>query len=460
MITLYTPATGLPDLEAKIAYGLARVGIEAFGIKNVLVKNEGGFYSVVINGDMHELNRSFNLIIRRLLSSEFIPANTPGISGRSATRVVVGEGESFALDHYQNIEITLKNTPSENLCRHNLQSIGNIIGFASSTSYHKKRNGINVSIQRVPRRPTNPKKLCKTCGLVSLLGEWYATFFFNIADREVVVVPILKDETTGTKLQEIFSLQHFLRKEWIRQEIPQTLIPMVTLSKIPSASDILKGFDLFIAVLSRPQGYHVDGLYLIEIDKYLNFLADNPFNIAIIDIMLIRKAFNALQELNDAIYFKKKEAMLKFPRIYVQETSTSNWVNLLYPETTKYLLKEVAMINEEVIKNRAVRSIARTLGYFVWNKDYQNYSFADGLRSAKTHREVRQIFEKLLREAKLRYDQEINKEGGSPPHLPHPDDIEEINRLMQRDQRLFEEVKTTLYLLAFSWESYKTIKIE
>jgi len=29
MITLYTPATGFPDLEAKIAYGLARIGIEA-----------------------------------------------------------------------------------------------------------------------------------------------------------------------------------------------------------------------------------------------------------------------------------------------------------------------------------------------------------------------------------------------------------------------------------------------
>jgi len=25
MITLYTPATGFPDLEAKIAYGLARI---------------------------------------------------------------------------------------------------------------------------------------------------------------------------------------------------------------------------------------------------------------------------------------------------------------------------------------------------------------------------------------------------------------------------------------------------
>ena len=32
MITLYTPATGFPGLEVKIAYGLARVSIESFRI--------------------------------------------------------------------------------------------------------------------------------------------------------------------------------------------------------------------------------------------------------------------------------------------------------------------------------------------------------------------------------------------------------------------------------------------
>jgi len=42
MITLYTPATGFPDLEVKIAYRLARVGIEAFGMEKVAIPDKRG----------------------------------------------------------------------------------------------------------------------------------------------------------------------------------------------------------------------------------------------------------------------------------------------------------------------------------------------------------------------------------------------------------------------------------
>ena len=44
MIVLYTPATGFPDLEIKIAYGLARVGIEAGCEPEIIPQN--GFYQV------------------------------------------------------------------------------------------------------------------------------------------------------------------------------------------------------------------------------------------------------------------------------------------------------------------------------------------------------------------------------------------------------------------------------
>ena len=72
-ITLYTPATGFPDLEIKIAYGLARVAIEAVGIEKVSIHNNGGFYSVIINiseSECGKLDKTFNLVCKRLLSSE------------------------------------------------------------------------------------------------------------------------------------------------------------------------------------------------------------------------------------------------------------------------------------------------------------------------------------------------------------------------------------------------------
>lgn len=474
MLTLYTPATGFPDLEVKIANGLARVGIEAFGMEKVAIQNEGGFYTVVIDVDENEfekLDKIFNLLCRRLLSSSYIPFSTPGIAGRSAESIAITENESFSLYSYKSIIFSAENRNSENVCRHRNTSIGNIIGIAAATSYHHKRDGIDTSIQQnIPRRPTNPKKLCKVCALLSLLGTWYASFIFNIADKEVIAIPIPKGRVSGIKLQDIYALQHQIRKNWINQKIPQVVIPLIFLSKIPSSADILDGFDLFIAVLSRQQGYHVDGLFSLSIDQYLEFIRYSPFNVATIDNLLktfgnsyyAKEAYDAFIELNKAVYNRDSSSVVKFARLYVQDTSPKKgeWINLLYPETAKYLLKEVAMIKEDIIKNKAVRAIAKTLGYFVWNKDYQNYSFADGLRNAKTEKDVRQIFEKLQREAKLRYDQEKNKQNGNLPHLTHPEDIEEINRLMQIDKEFFEQVITTLYLLAFSFESYKTIRIE
>lgn len=434
MITLYTPATGFPDLETKIAYGLARVGIEAFEVGKVEILNSGGFYVIIIDVDESELDKlegTFNLLCTRLLSSSYIPFSTPGISGRSAGSIPMTEDEIFSLDKYKSMLYNAANRKSENVCKHQNNSTGNIIGFATSTSYHHKRDGIDISIQQnIPRRPTNPKNICKTCALLSLLGTWYASFIFNISDREIIVIPILKTRITGAKLQEIFALQHQIRKSWINQGIPQVLIPMIFLSKIPSSADILEGFDLFIAVLSRQQGYHVDGLFLIPVENYLKFIKETPYNIATIDIMLRREAYGSLQELNNAIYYQYKTSLSKFARLYVQETSTDNRVNLLYPETAKYLLKEVAMISTEIIENRALGSLARTLRYFIREK---KYGYADDIRNArKESKDFEETIAKMLKEGELRrVQQEQDKERGKKIdnwiHLPKDEDIKKFS---------------------------------
>lgn len=443
-ITLFTPATGFPDLEAKIAYGLARVGIEAFGMEKVSIQGSSGFYTVTI--DIHEtdfdaLENTFNLLCRRLLSSSYIPFSTPGISGRSAESMGVTENEIFSLDVYQSITFNAENKKSENVCRHRNSSIGNIIGIAAATSYHHKRDGIDTSIQqKVPRRPTNPKNICKACASLSLLGTWYASFIFNIADREVIVVPIPKGKVKGPKLQEIFSLQHQIRKNWFNQEIPQVLIPLVFVAKIPSSSDILTGFDLFIAVLSRQQGYHVDGLFLIPINNYLDFIRANPYNIATIDILLRREAYNSLQELNNAVYNRVITSLPKFARLYVQETSTNNFTNLLYPETSKYLLKEVAMISPEIIENPALGSLARTLRYFIREK---KYGYADDIRNARRDSKVFETtVAKMLREGRLRLEQK------EKIHLPTDEEMKKVFKLANED---FENTKIALVILAFSF---------
>ncbi len=372
-ITLYTPATGFPDLEVKIAYGLARVGIEA-GYEPVIIPQQGYYQINFEFATFEKLNKTLNTIARKILSSDYIPFNTPGITGSSARTLQVKSSDNFDLSIYTMIEEFAEHKESEKFCRHKVkEKVSNVLGFTASaaTGVLCKRDGIDITLYRgQPRRPTKPRDICKTCGVLALLGMWYASFIFNVSDKEVIALPIPEKDISPDKLQEIFSLQHQIRKDWFNQEIPQVLIPLIFLSKIPSSADILKGFDLFLAVLSRQQGYHVDGLFLISIEEYLQFIRETPYNIAIIDIMLNKGAFGALLELNNAIFYHKKDSLPKFTRLYVQETSNNNFTNLLYPETSKYLLKEVAMISSEIIENPALNSLARTLRYFIREKKY------------------------------------------------------------------------------------------
>jgi len=444
-ITLYTPATGFPDLEAKIAYGLARMGIEACGVEKVKIIPEKGFYIVSIEEEMTKLNKTFNTIARRILMSDYVPRNTPGITGRSATTIRVKESENFDIGIYTKIVEFAEHKESEKFCKHKVKGkVSNVLGFTASatTGVLCKRDGIDITFyDGQPRRPTDPRDICKTCGLLALLGIWFASFVFNVSNREIIAIPFPKEELSGSKLQEIFALQHQIRRSWISQEIPQVLIPLIFLSKIPSSANILEGFDLFVAVLSGggQRGYHVDGLFLIPIENYLDFIRQTPYNIATTDRMLNtfgnkrypKEAYDALMELNNAIYNRDKASLPKFARLYVQETSTKDWTNLLYPETAKYLLKEVAMISSEIIENSALGSLARTLRYFIREK---KYGYADDIRNARRDSKVFETtIAKMLREGELRrVQQEQDKKQGRKIenwiHLPNEEEMKKVFR--------------------------------
>lgn len=443
-ITLYTPSTGFPDLEAKIAYGLVRVGIEAYGVEKVKIIPEKGFYVISIEGEVEELTKTFNTTVRRILMSDHIPRNTPGITGRSAATIQVKDSENFDIDIYTNIVEVAEHKEAEKFCKHRVKGkVSNVLGFTASatTGVLCKRDGIDITFyNNRPRRPTDPRDICKTCGLLALLGTWFASFVFNVGNREIIAIPLPKEEISGSELQEIFALQHQIRKKWINQEIPQVLIPLIFFSKIPSSADILEGFDLFVAVLSRQQGYHVDGLFLIPIENYLDFIRRTPYNIATIDAILRREAFSSLQELNDAVYNGNKTSLPKFARLYIQETSTNNFTNLLYPETSKYLLREVAMISSEIIENLALGSLARTLRYFIREK---KYGYTDDIRNArKESKDFEETIAKMLREGRLRLEQK------EMIHLPTDEEMKEVFRLANDD---FDKTKTALVILAFSF---------
>ena len=221
------------------------------------------------------------------------------IPGRTASTLTLREGEDIPLDLYKDFpKVISENIKSELICRHRrreIKKVSNVIGLTSGTSYHHERDYINVQKDTYGiHRPTNPKEICKICALLALLGSWYATFMFSAKGSEVFAVPLPKKEIEGVTLSRIFSLQHVIRKEWVNKDIPQRTIPLVLFTKIPSSAEILEGFDLFISVISRQQGYHVDGLFLVPLGAFLHYITYSPYNVASIDNMLNRDAFDSL----------------------------------------------------------------------------------------------------------------------------------------------------------------------
>jgi len=178
--TLHTPGTGFPDQEAKIAFGLARLGVEATGIEAVSLQNVGGYYRIEVGCPLSRLTSAFATLSGRVLSSaNRLARRTPGVTGRSADNLVVEDIGSLSLDEYASPPTaTTRNTPSDTACRHAVRGpdkVSNVLGLTALGGYHHARDGINT--QSGPygvTRPTSPKRVCRTCALLAVLGQWAA----------------------------------------------------------------------------------------------------------------------------------------------------------------------------------------------------------------------------------------------------------------------------------------------
>ena len=475
MITLYTPATGFPDLEVKIAYGLARVAIES-GFEPTIITQKGFYQIEIKNFSSDKFSKSFLMFLNRLLSSDkfyYLGVRTKDRTKYPVTEEVFKEIQQFLQNYGFEQIFSLRQISDFNFkkgifCGHkNIKKFGGRSGLIFLSSFHAGKPYFRDNI--FDKFNLN---LCEICGYLAVLGLYSFGFIIQMGSgknkKYVITLPIPEVDIGMNQLYVLMSLQKRLHNFWLSDLLPMKTFLIGLLAKVPSLSEIINELQLqfHLTLVSKEdnRGDRVERTAFVDALAFSKYISVSPYNIVTVENLLgnyiIKPKISSLLELVTSLDNYDRISLLKFARLYVQETSTNNWTNLLYPETAKYLLKEVAMIKEGIIKDKAVRSIAKTLGYFVWNKNYQNYSFVDGLRNAKTSKDARQIFEKLMREAKLRYDQEKSKPNGNPPHIPHPDDIDQIIYLMQSAKEAFEQVITTLYLLAFSFESYKTIKIQ
>jgi CRISPR type I-A-associated protein Csa5 len=459
-ITLYTPATGFPDLEIKIAYGLARVGIEAG--YDISIIPEEGFYKIYYHTtDFDKGNQSFLTILKRLLSSDkFFDL---GVKARY-------KGKYTANDRIFN-DLSVINLPSlfdlkfqscleirkDFFCSHtDISKFGGSSGLILISSFHAGK-----PYERDKRAVTFNQSLCAVCGYLAMLGLY--SFGFNIQmgtgknRKYCIVVPMPESEIKGNELQMLLALQKTLHNFWLSDVQPLKTFTIGLISKVPSLSDIIGELKLYfhLSLLSKDANGDtvVEQTALINTIPFSKFISNSAFNSATVSKLLggfknLPKV-SSLLEITEILEQGNKNNLPKFARLYVQDTSTNKWVNLLYPETAKYLLKEVAMISPEIIESTALGSLARTLRYFIREK---KYGYADDIRNArKESRDFEETITKMLREGRLRLEQK------EIIHLPTDEEIKEVFRLANND---FESTKLALVMLAFSFPSSKEETVE
>jgi len=466
MITLYTPATGFPDLEVKIAYGLARVGIEA-GYEPAIIP-QNGFYQVVYKNYVPDKTKqTFLMILNRLLTSNRFfdlgvkakdrtkyPANKEIIKRIHDSLKKVQFDSIFSLRYNSDF-----NFKKRTFCGHDdFNRFGGRTGLILLSSFHAGKPFFRDKFY-----DKFNLNLCEICGYLAVLG--LNSFGFNIQmgigknKKYAIVLPISEKELMIENLYMLLALQKTLHNFWLSDVQPLRTFTIGLLAKVPSISDITNDLQLFyhLSLVSKDNRGDtvVEQTALTNAIPFSKFISASPYNCSTISRLLgsfkISPKISSLIEITNIIEHLEKNSLLKFARLYVQETSTKDWTNFLYPETTKYLLKEVAMIPQNIIENKSLQSLARTLRYFIRER---KYGYADDIRNArKDARDFEETIAKMLREGELRrVQQEQEKQAGKEVknwiYLPKEDEIKEVFRLANED---FESTKLALVMLAFSF---------
>jgi CRISPR type I-A-associated protein Csa5 len=454
MITLYTPATGFPDLEVKIAYGLARVAIEA-GYEPTIIPQKGFYQIEMRNFSSDKFSKSFLMLLNRLLSSNKfydLGVKAKDKTKYSVTKEIFEEIQEFLQTHeFEQIfslrQISDFNFKKGTFCGHkDIKKFGGSSGLILLSSFHAGKPYFRDKI--FDKFNLN---LCENCGYLAVLGLYSFGFIIQMGSgknrKYMITLPIPEKEIGINKLYVLMSLQKRLHNFWLSDLLPIKTFLIGLLAKVPSLSDIVNELELqfHLTLVSKDNRGDtvVDQTAFVDALAFSKYISVSPYNIVTVENLLgdykQKPKVSSLIELVTSLDNYERNSLLKFARLYVQETSTNNWTNFLYLETANYLLKEVGMIPPNIIENPALQSLARTLRYFIRER---KYGYADDIRNArKDSRDFEETIAKMLRESRLRLEQK------EKIHLPTDEEIKETFHLANED---FESTKLALVMLAFS----------
>ncbi len=452
---LYTPCTGFVDLEAKIAYGLARLGIEATGEAQIVPRQ--GFFEVHVPCDTDEpLRRALYTLASRMLAAEHV-FFLPGIQPRYRKQFPAADGhgvkpvyqEAQLAQLYHPAAMTGKVAFRSMMCGHEqVEPYGGKTGLILATSPHAgmptKRDSVHSG--------TN-LKLCTVCGALAVLALHSVCFQLALGPRTerrtAVLTPLPLDEVDGHLLLALHAAQGSASGTWLSGHLPATSIPLAFLARFPHVADLMAEaeFALHCVIFDPSARDRICGTQYAGARPFARFISASSFNVACMQRLLgtnpkIETLVQAERMLTSAALHARRGHASSFARAYAKEVQTPDKKPiLLYARTAEHILEEVCMIPKEIVHNPSVRSVASTIRYFVRNG---NYGYVDSIRNARkeTHR-LEETLAAMLREAQTR----SRAESEAMVWIPTEDEVSEVISLANEQ---FDEVKLALALLGLS----------
>ncbi|MGD9495036.1 MAG: hypothetical protein AB7Y46_01875 [Armatimonadota bacterium] len=448
MITLHTPATGYPELEAKLAFGLARIGLECS--ENITITPQPAFYQVTIDASEDEANEALVTLATRSLGGEHQYFGQPGIQPRWAPNYPPEPEEVRGLLAACTACSPVERTGlGDMMCGH-----GQIAEWGGSKGF------ILVASASVgkPARRDRPQardnlRLCTLCGTLVMLATHNFVFQTSIGDRDAkraVMTPIPSGRLRTPELVEMQSAQKLTPEQIARSDIPAVTVPLAFLARFPHAAKLLSETECLLhTVIFDPSARdRVVATQFASVRDVARFVDASPFNAATVERLIspaqpvVDPLMQLARLLNEGGPRARRRLATSFARGYVSGADPAN-PRLLYPVTARYIAEELLMIPAEIMRNEAIASVASALRHFVIER---NYGFVDNVRNARyDSHDLERTLTQMLRQMQVH---RVAKKQGA--WLPDDAQVADVITLASKSEDDFENVKLALTLLALS----------
>lgn len=456
--TFYTPGTGLPDFEMRIALGLCAAALNYAEPENVKLKEEFDRYIIELdNGSdaSSNLAKSLGWLCQNRLADQSLLLRTPGFRPKwleKQAKGVADFGKKLSNDNNKLNEIFWE--PHKNRmgahdypCGHSdfkaNEPFGALLTFSPQLGQPPKRNNVGHQI-------TLP--LCPYCGVTGIAGTAFFQVDVSISNPDkskrerYFFLPRFQGEISGMLLAQYLAATKNIRGNL--EDIPASAATLALLASYPHLIEVLGNSiaSFFVGRLDNSgnaprYGYHLEQPIQMEI----RFL-DSLYNRALVQRcyrMNMRSELLGLLARSFQNYDGK--SAIDFARTFISATEGKA---LLPSSATEFFIKEVFKMDKTLLegeKFKTIKEVADMLQHFVRDR---NFGYVDNLRKARDADEFGRLLLDAQREAQSVM---LDPKKPNKPYLPGQNTIQRLLQVVNEDEKQFKSVQTLVALLAFTY---------